>query len=51
MAAEGVACLTCALAAHEVLALGLVGVDSGDGHIIGSVWIQVLQDQRGLITV
>lgn len=50
-AAGGEAGLTCALAAHQVLALRLVGVDGRDGHRVFSVGGQVLQDLRGLVVI
>ncbi|TNN39144.1 hypothetical protein EYF80_050708 [Liparis tanakae] len=41
--------LTCALAAHQVLALRLVGVDGRDGDGILGVGVQVLQEVGGLL--
>lgn len=44
-------CLTCSLGAQEVLALRLVRIDGGDGHVVGRVDLQVLQDVAGLVVV
>jgi len=41
--------LTCALAAHQVLALRLVGVDGRDGDGVLGVGVQVLQEVGGLL--
>lgn len=43
--------LTCVLASEQVLALGLVGVDGGDGDFIFRVGVQVLQDGGVLVAV
>lgn len=43
------ALLTCALAAHQVLALRLVGVDGRDQDIVLGVRVQVLQNMGGLV--
>lgn len=43
------AVLTCALAAHQVLALRLVGVDGRDRDIVLRVRVQVLQNMCGLV--
>lgn len=46
---DDVAVLTCALAAHQVLALRLVGVDGRDRDIVLRVRVQVLQNMGGLV--
>ena len=43
--------LTCPLGSQQVLALRLVGVDGGDGHVVGRVGLQVLQEVVGLVVV
>lgn len=43
--------LTCPLCSEQILALGFVGIDGGDGHIIGRVWIQVFQELGRLVIV
>lgn len=43
--------LTRPLGAQQILALRLVWVDGGDGHIIGRVRVQALQDVGGLVVV
>lgn len=43
-------CLTCTLAANQVFALGLVRVNGSDSDVIQSVWVQVYEDVRRLLT-
>lgn len=43
--------LTCSLSAEQILALRLVGIDSGDRHIVRRVRLQVLQEVGCLVIV
>lgn len=43
-------CLTCTLAANQIFALRFIRVNGCDSHIIQSVWVQVWENIRRLLT-
>lgn len=45
----GKVCLTCTLAANQVLTLRLIRVNGCDCNVIQSVWVQVCENMRCLL--